>query len=61
LRLHRTLNFADRGAEDNLVKLRNHLSRAELTEFAATLSGGTLRVLSCKIGEIRALIYLVFE
>jgi hypothetical protein len=42
LGLHRTEDFSDFTAEDNLIKLFHHLTRAEFTQIAAIPAGRAL-------------------
>ena len=61
LGLHRTLDLADRGGEDDLVELGHHLTGAELAELAAVAAGGAGGVLLGERAEVGAALDLLLE
>ena len=48
-------------AEDNLVKFRDHLPGAKFAESTAIGTGRALRVLPGSVGEVQALLDLLFQ
>jgi len=61
LRLHRAVDLAHLGREDDGVELLDHLAGGELPEVPALLAGGALGVLAGHVGELGAAFDLLLQ